>query len=69
LYYLSFSWALGDVSVAALSLPSGATLPLLIQSLLGSYRLEEAAGIACVLLFLGGLTLAIVEGAAYGHGD
>ncbi len=70
-YYLAAAilgacWSAGEFSVASMVGPSQSTLPLYIQSLLGSYRLDEAALNSLTLLFLSGLSVLMLEVISYG---
>ncbi len=50
---LSAALSMGDLGVIALFAdPSGATLPLQVQRLMGAYRMDDAGGAAVVLLVL-----------------
>lgn len=58
---LGFTWSMGEFSLARVLNPDGGTVPLYVQSLLGSYRLEEAAQGAIVLLAFGILASLLIE--------
>ena len=50
---LAAAFSMGDLGVIALFAPvDGATLPLLMYRLMGSYQMEEAAGVALILVAL-----------------
>ncbi len=59
---LSMALAIGDLaSIALFGAPDNVTLPLLIYQLMGSYRMDEAAGVALVLIVLVALTFTGIE--------
>jgi thiamine transport system permease protein len=47
-----FTWSLGEFSVGKVLLSENVTLPLLIHGYMGSYRLEQAAVVAGILLLI-----------------
>jgi len=59
---LSVTLAVGDLaSIALFGSPEDATLPLLLYQLLGSYRMQEAAGVAVLLLAMVMILFAGIE--------
>ncbi|MDZ4676047.1 MAG: hypothetical protein SGI74_00940 [Oligoflexia bacterium] len=58
---LAACWSMGEFSVSRLVGASQSTLPLYVQSLLGHYRLEQAALSALILLVLSIVSMTMLE--------
>lgn len=63
---LACCWSMGEFSVSKLLAPAQATLPLYIQSLLGSYQLEAAASSSLILFLFSFIAASMLE--AVGNG-
>lgn len=50
---LGFCWSWGEFSIASLVAPPSSTLPLLVQELIGQYRLEWAASYSLLMIAVG----------------
>lgn len=62
---LAWLWCLGDFALAKFFLPSGDTLPLLIENLMTSYRVHAAMAVGSLILILGGIFMFFIRGVSH----
>jgi thiamine transport system permease protein len=65
---LAFCWSMGDFSIARVYGLSQKTLPIYIQDLMGSYRLEQSAAASLLLMALTLVALILMETLSDGLG-
>lgn len=61
---LAFVWSLGDFALGKFFLPSGATLPLVVENLMTSYRVHAAMAVGMLILILSALAMFVFRGVA-----
>lgn len=57
LFGLAFLWSFGDFAMAKFFLPSGSTLPLLVENLMTSYRINSAMTVGALVLVISGIVM------------